>query len=155
MEDAKTFMVEDARLVFRNFSGKETMFRGPGTKSFSVVLDKKAADDMVADGWNVKCKPAQEEGEEEFCHIEVTIRFDVRPPKVVLVTDTSRTNLTDETIGMLDWADIRTVDLIARQYFWEVGGKTGYKAYLKSMFITIEEDELERKYAVQEEFDGG
>jgi hypothetical protein len=50
----------------------------------------------------------------------------------------------------LDWADIRTCDLIARAYEWTVNGKTGVKAYLQSMFITIEEDALERKYAIQD-----
>lgn len=150
-DEAKTFMVEGARLVYRNFSGKETMFKPSGTRTFSVVLDKKTADQMAADGWNVKCKPAREDDEEEFCHIEVTIGYKVRPPKIVLITDNGRTNLTEETVGMLDWADVRNVDFIAREYAWEVGGKSGIKAYLQSMFVTIEEDELERKYAVHEE----
>lgn len=146
----KTFMVEDARLVFRNFSGKETQFKPAGTRTFAVVLDKKTADAMTDDGWNVKCKPPQEEDEEEFCFVEVTLGYKIRPPKVTLITDTSRTNLDEDAVSVLDWADIRTVDLIARAYEWEVGGKTGIKAYLQSMFITIEEDELERKYAQEE-----
>lgn len=146
-DDVKTFMVEDARLVYRNFSGAETMFKPEGTRSFSVVLDKATADRMVDDGWNVKCKVPQEPGDEEFCHIEVTVGYKSRPPKIVVITETSRTMLNEDTVGMLDWADIRTVDLISRAYAWEVGGKSGIKAYLQSMFVTIEEDALERKYA--------
>jgi len=149
-DDAKTFMIEDARLVYRNFEGKETMFKPAGTRTFAVVLPKGVADEMAADGWNVKCKPAQEEDAEEFCHIEVTVGYKLRPPKIVLITDTSRTNLTEETVGTLDWAAIRNVDLIAREYYWEVGVKSGIKAYLQTMFVTIEEDELERKYAVND-----
>jgi len=50
----------------------------------------------------------------------------------------------------LDWADIKTADLIARGYDWNVGGKSGTKAYLQSLFVTIEEDALERKYSIHE-----
>lgn len=160
-QDAKTFMVEDAQLIWKNFSGNPTLFNAEGGKrTFNVVLDKKTADIMAADGWNVKCKPAGVPAEddeadidvnEEFCYIEVTVGYKVRPPKIVLITDTSRTNLTEENVGVLDWADIRHVDLIAREYRWEVGSKTGIKAYLQTMFVTIEEDALERKYNTQEE----
>lgn len=149
-DETPTFMIENARLIYRNFSGLETRFKPAGTRTFSVVLDKRTADKMTADGWNVKCKPADEEDGEEFCFIEVTIGFKVRPPRIVLITDTSRTNLTEDMVSILDWADVRTCDLIARAYHWDVGGKTGIKAYLQSMFITIEEDALERKYAIMD-----
>lgn len=145
-EDLK-FQIENARIIYKNFSGAETRFKPEGTRTFSVVLDKATADAMALDGWNVKCKLPDEEDGEEFCFIEVTIGYKVRPPKIVVITDTGRTNLTEDTVGTLDWADIKNVDLIARAYQWDVGGKTGIKAYLKTMFVTIDEDDLERKYA--------
>ena len=39
------------------------------------------------------------------------------------------------------------MDLTLNPYAWEVNGKTGVKAYLKSIFVTIVEDDLDRKYA--------
>lgn len=148
MADAtKTFMIEGARIIYRNFAGAPTPFRVQGgVRTFAVVLPKPLADEMALDGWNVKCRPAQEDDDEEFCFIEVTLKYKFKPPRVVVITDSSRTELTEETVGMLDWADIRNIDLIAREYQWDMGGKSGIKAYLQSMYVTIEEDPLEKKY---------
>lgn len=146
-ENPIRFQIEDARIIYRNFGGAKTPFKPAGTRTFAVVLPKKLADKMATDDWNVKCKPAQEEGEEEFCFIEITVGYKYKPPRIVVITDTSKTDLTEETVGMLDWAEFRTVDLIARSYFWEMpNGNSGIKAMLQSMFVTIEEDPLERKY---------
>ena len=149
-DEAKTFMVEDARLVFRNFSGKEGQYNREGDRNFSVILDDDTAQVMLKDGWNVKYLASREEGEEDTPYIQVAVNFNNRPPRVVMITSTARTHLSEDSISVLDWADIRTCDLIARAYDWTVNGKSGTKAYLQSMFITIEEDALERKYAVQE-----
>ena len=64
-----------------------------------------------------------------------------------MITSRGRTNLDESTVEMLDWADITNVDLIVRPYEWSVSGKTGIKAYLQSIYVTVEEDELERKYS--------
>ena len=151
MDEAKTFMVEDARLVFRNFSGKEGQYNREGDRNFSVILDEEVAKLMFKDGWNVKYLTARDEGEGDTPYIQIAVSYKNRPPRVVMITSTSRTNLTEDSVEVLDWADIQTCDLIARGYEWNVNGKTGVKAYLQSMFVTIEEDALERKYAVREE----
>lgn len=149
-DEAKTFMVEDARLIFRNFSGKEGQYNREGDRNFSVILDDETANVMLKDGWNVKYLASREEGEEDTPYIQVAVNFNNRPPRVVMITSTARTHLNEDSVSVLDWADIRTCDLIARAYDWTVNGKSGTKAYLQSMFITIEEDALERKYAIQE-----
>lgn len=150
--DAKTFMVEDARLVFRNFSGAENQYNRPGDRNFSVILDDKTAQILLREGWNVKTLDSREEGEPDTPYIPIAVGYKNRPPRIVMITSTGRTNLNEDSVGVLDWADIQTCDLIARAYEWDVNGKTGIKAYLQSMFVTIEEDELERKYAIM---DGG
>lgn len=149
-DEAMTFKVEDATIIFRNFSGAEGKFNKPGDRNFAVILDHETAERMIQDGWNVKFLAAREEDEADTPYVQVTVSFDHYPPKVVMITSTSRAHLNAESVGTLDWADIKTVDLIANAYHWEVNGKTGVKAYLKTMFVTINEDELERKYAIND-----
>jgi hypothetical protein len=150
MPDVKTFMVEDARIIFRNFAGKEGQYNREGDRNFAVVLPADIADQMLRDGWNVRFLDAREEGDEPTAYISVAVNFSNRPPRVMLLTSTSRTQLDEKSVEVLDWADIRTADLIARGYDWTVNGKTGTKAYLQSLFVTIEEDALERKYAIHD-----
>ena len=152
MPSDNTVLMEDVRIVFRNFEGKEGQYNKAGDRNFGVILPENVADAMNADGWNVKyLKPRDEdEGDEEqpTPWLPVAVNYDKgRPPKIVLITSRGRTNLDQDTVEMLDWADITHVDLIVRPYTWNVNGKGGVKAYLQSMYVTIEEDELERKYA--------
>lgn len=149
-DDAKTFMIEDARIIFRNFSGKEGQYNREGDRNFAVVLPPDVAKSMLEDGWNVRLLEAREEGDDDTPYISVAVNFNNRPPRVVLLTSTTRTQLDESSVEILDWADIRTADLIARGYDWNVNGKQGTKAYLQSLFVTIEEDALERKYSIHE-----
>lgn len=142
--------VRDAQMIWRNFEGRETVFKPAGNRSFNVVLDEKTAQQLSNDGWNVRTKEPRDEGDDYLHTLEVGVGYKVRPPRVVMITSNSRVNLGEETVGVLDWADIEKVDLIFHAYNWEVGGKGGVKAYLKTMFVTINEDELEAEYGIND-----
>jgi hypothetical protein len=147
MSEAKTFMVENAQLIFRNFSGKESQYNRTGDRNFSVLLDDDSANRMLADGWNVKFLKSREDGDEDRPYISISVGYKTKPPRVVMISSTGRTVLDEDAVEHLDWVEIEKADLIARAYTWEVNGKTGIKAYLQSLYITIQEDELERKYS--------
>lgn len=158
-EENKTVMVEGARLIFRNFAGKEDKYNSAGERNFCVVLDQETADRLAADDWNVRTLEAREEGDDATFYLPVKVSYKFRPPRVVMITSTGRTTLDESSIEVLDYADMRNVDLIVRPFNWgPINGKTGVKAYLQSMFVTLEEDELERKYAQitdSDDLDGG
>jgi len=151
MADSNNVVMEGVRIIFRNFAGKESDFNREGDRNFCVLLDDEIANVMAEDGWNVKwLKPREDadEGETDQAYLQVKLKYDKgRPPKVVQITSRGPTNLGEDEIEMLDWVDIINVDLIIRPYHWNVSGKTGISAYLQSLYVTIEEDELERKYA--------
>jgi hypothetical protein len=146
-------IMEGVRIVFRNFAGKEGQYNREGDRNFAVLLDDTIANTMAEDNWNVKWLRPRDEEEEESpqAYLQVSVNFKGRPPRIVLITSRGRRNLDEDEIEILDWADIRNVDLIVRPYEWTVNGKSGIKAYLQSIYVTIEEDALELKYAELEE----
>ena len=146
-----TVTMENVRIIFRNFAGKEGPYNSAGDRNFAVLLDDRMADELSASGWNVRTTRERELDEGEITggepYLPVKVGYKGRPPRVVMLTSRGRTDLGEDEIEMLDYADIQSVDLIIRPYDWAINGKSGRKAYLKSIFVTINEDELERKYS--------
>ena len=143
----KNCVLENVRIVFRNFSGAEGKYNRAGDRNFAVLLDDETAQAMANDGWNVKYLKPREEGDAPQAYLQVKVSYKGRPPKVVMITSRGKSSLGEDMISILDWAEIKNVDLTLNPYEWEVNDKTGVTAYLKTIFVTIHEDALDLKYA--------
>ena len=150
-KQTNNIMIENARLIFKNFSGEESKFNRGGNKNFCVLLDHDMAQDLEAEGWNVKYLRPREDGEEPAPYLQVTVAYGNIPPKVILIAGRNKVPLDSVTVGTLDYAEIRNVDLIIRPYNWTVNGKQGIKAYLKTMYVEIEQDAFACKYDFEED----
>lgn len=133
--------IDNARIIFRNFAGRADKYNREGDRNFAVVIeDQNIADDLIADGWNVKIRPPREDGEDPFMYLPVKVKFNDRGPRVYLVTGNTKNRLDEDSVDCLDNIDIINVDLDIRPYDWEVNGNTGRTAYLQSMQVTQEVD---------------
>lgn len=148
-----TVTIQDAKIIFPNFRGLEQKFNPAGNRNFSVVLSPEEAEMLARDGWNVKAGKRDDEGNEYPSHMKVTLKYrsregrELKPPRVIMISSRGRQALGEDEIEVLDFVDILKVDMVIRPYNWGDEKDGGISAYLKTMYVTIEEDELDRKYA--------
>ncbi len=143
------FSLEDVRITYRNFHGVAQRFNEEGNRNFCVILDDETAKAMEADGWNVRWQPPRDPEDPPRAILKVNLRYRsrdgriLRPPRVVMITSKGKTQLDEEMVGSVDWAEIQSVDMMINPYEYQPGK---FSAYLKSIYVTLAEDELELKY---------
>ena len=139
--------IDDARIIYRNFAGVGGKYNREGDRNFAVVIpDEELADELVEKGWNVKIKPARDEGDIPFMYLPVKVKFNDRGPAVYLQTGNKRNKLDEASIDCLDNVDIMCVDLDIRPYDWVVNGKEGRTAYLQSIKVVQEIDRFAAQF---------
>lgn len=148
---AQNLVIEDAKITFRNFAGNEGPFNAKGVRSFAIWLDDAAEAEALADmGWKIKYTKVREDGEPPRAYMPVAIKYHpkVTPPRVKMITSRGQTSLDEDALEVLDFADLKKVDMIVRPFYWDMpSGAEGVKTMLVSIYATIREDELELKYA--------
>ena len=128
--------IDEARLVFRNFSGEASKYNREGDRNFAIIIpDEDIANAMIKEGWNVKIKQPREDGDEAFMYLSVKVKFNDYGPNVYLVSGNKTNRLDEYSIDCLDKISILSADLDIRPYDWEVNGRTGRTAYLQSIKV--------------------
>lgn len=153
----KSFTIYDAKVIFKNFSGEGSQYNRAGDRNFGVLLDDQLAEELAADGWNVKRLNPREDDPEQYRQpwLPVKVKFGLYPPIVMLINSMGKKSLTEDTIGQLDGTIFQTCDLTIRPYQYPAfGGRPdGVAAYLKAIYVTKVEDDLELKYAELRDLD--
>lgn len=147
----KLVTITNGRIIFRNFAGNEGRFNKKGDRNFGAILDFDLGEKLKRDGWNVKYLEPRGEDDQPQPWIPVKVSFkkvpNIPPLVVEMITSKGRTRLDEESIAVLDYADIKEISYSFRPYmYYNVNGRDGITAYLASMYIIIEEDELEKRY---------
>lgn len=140
--------IDDANIVFRNFSGEARQYNREGDRNFAVVIpEQELYEALSMEGWNVKRRPPRNEDEEPFMYMPVKIKFSDRGPNVYLETNGKTVKLSEETVNCLDDIEINSCDMDIRPYDWDINGKKGRTAYLQSIKIVQRVD----RFAVRNE----
>ena len=142
-------IIEDAFILYRNFSGNQTDYNAAGKRNFNVVIDDPDfAQVLQNEGWNVKFRAPRDPQDQGTHHIKVNVNFDsARPPRIFMHTNNTVKELDNQTVGQLDQADIIGCDMSISPYSWERNGSAGISAYLDTMHVVIKEDPFAHKYA--------
>lgn len=152
-EIIKFFDVDGRNMRFRNFAGKAGKYNAEGDRNFCLLLNPEVAAEMAADGFNIKYLKPRDEEEDPVPYIQIKLKYysrsgeRLRPPKIVLLTKKGKTQLDEDSVNTLDWAEIEKFDIaINPREYNNIQGRSGVSAYLKTLYVTIVEDEFEDRY---------
>ena len=124
--------IQGAKIVKRNFAGRAEDYNREGNRYFTVRIDNpELANSLLADGWKLREGKLRNEDDEPRWYMDVKVAFnEYYPTKICVYAGKTRRELNEDTVATL-----------VRPRYWEVNGKSGYKAYLKVLHVTIEEED--------------
>lgn len=152
-------VIEGAVIKFKNFTGEARQYNPAGQRNFVLCLPDELAQQLQAEGWNVKWKPGRHPEDPDEAQLAVKVKFkelgDERgqDPIAYLVQGRRKLALDGRTVGILDRLAPLNIDLIVRPYVWDINGNVGITAYLDEIYYTAVEG-LSSKYADYEEVRG-
>lgn len=132
---------------FRNFAGVKGPYNPNCKRTFTVLLDEATGQQLEEMGWHIRWREPRDDQDDRIALLQVEVKFGDYPPKIMLISGGNRTLLDESNIAILDTAEIAKCDLIIRPYNWEVNGSSGVKAYVKSMYVTLSDDDFGGRYA--------
>ena len=145
--------IDDARIVFRNFSGRGDKYKRDGDRNFAVVIPNEEIKDALLEDvneygvpWNVKIRQPREEGDDPFMYMKVKVKFTDFGPAIYLRSGRTKRRLTEETVGLLDSITIASVNMDIRAYD-DTGSYGPFRsAYLQSIEVIQQVDRFADGY---------
>lgn len=148
-ERASRLTVENAEILYSNFSGVERQNNPAGKRNFCLVVPSDLAEDLKADGWNVKQKRITDPDDDPVYFVPVEIGFNnPRYPVRIVVTTKNGENkmsLDEHTVNALDWAEIISVEkVVVNPRVWtNAMGEDKIKGYLRTLKVVIDDEDYE------------
>ena len=135
--------IEDARIIWPNFSGEATKYSREGDQFFTLVIPTvEMYEALMSDvneygvPWNVRYSEPRTEEEEPFIKMKVKVKFNDYGPKVYLKSGNRTIELDQESIKCLDNMSLSKIDMYIRPFDGEANGQPYRAAYLQTMHVT-------------------
>ena len=133
--------IEGARIVFRNFEGRQDNYNNLGDRNFAVVIDDPdTAEQLRANSWNVKTWGPKDDPDAVVMYIKVNVSYKFTAPIIDLIGSRNTQSLNEDTAGIADRANFTSIDLEIYPSHWIMNGREGVTGYLVSFYGTIAED---------------
>lgn len=154
-----TLQIDNARIIWPNFAGKEKGFDREGDRNFTLVFDnEELVDELIADGWNIKKRPSDNDDEPPFMTMKVKLGYKeyldkqgnverVSGPTAYLWSNGNRTELDQDSIECLDHIDRGEINLDIRPHDWFYNGREGRTARLNVIEVFQNVDRFQERYA--------
>lgn len=152
-------IIEGARIKFKNFAGEARQYNPAGQRNFVLCLPDDLAQQLAAEGWNVKWKPGRHPEDPDEAQLVVKVKYNEsgddhsRDPIAYLIQGRRKIALDGRTVATLDRLAPLNIDLVVRPYVWDINGNVGITAYLDEIYYMAVEG-LSSKYADYEEVRG-
>lgn len=150
-------VLEGVKLCCRNFSG--TKFGNSETRTFGVLIDEKLARKLEDDGWTaVKWFDGNPDDPQDRPKPWLSVKFKYgvsrktgQPtgPRINLINSRGKKRLTEDTVDQLDWSWIKEAIVIAHPFAYPAanGRPEGISCWLDALYVTVQEDEFEERFA--------
>ena len=161
MQRINDLEIEDATIFSKNFKGAKRVnpktnkiVNTEGVRGFCVKIDDiDIAQQMLADGWNVKINKTDDPDEPAFCYLPVEARFNSFPPEINLVTGNRVVQLDEEHVHQLDDRKFTKVNLIIHpRRYQNDAGDWKIKAFLHEGWFYLKQSRFAAEW---EEHNGG
>lgn len=147
MSRMPNLIIEDATLIFRNFSGEQQRYNPAGKRNVCVRIPEESEQQLIEDGWHLKYLKPRDEDERPTAYLKVNVSYYKYPPEVYMIVHGRKVEVDEANIGKLDHLDIIKADIEISPYFYDNDdGKKGISAYLSSLYVTVN-NSLAAKYA--------
>lgn len=143
MEKRNVIIDKDAHIRYKNFSGRESEMNPLGARNFCLDIDPEIADQLQAEGWNVKWTKPQEDGDVATPFIKVNVKYGNFPPRIWTVTSRGKTLLEEGDVYQLDKLRIIKIMLTVNPFEYKPGRLSGY---VDEMYVTIAPSAFEDEY---------
>ena len=163
----EVFSIQNVKHLWKtNFSGEINDYNpaqrgvtGPdgqpiGHRRFTISLPEDVAEYLKSKGANIRVRPPQNPDDETLYSLECFIGEKFPPKPIYRISKDGKQSLTLATIGSLDSERIDHMDLDISFSPWEYAGKTGFKAYVNSIAVFVNDSEFESRYRDIRDLDG-